>query len=477
MARGENRIHEVELGSAPIERFRPLVSTQMWPELEGGLAGLKRRLDGHVLWNVNSTACGGGVAEMLASLIPYDRGAGIDERWAVVEGSPDFFNATKKIHTLLHGVEPDGGPLTAGERRDYEEATSRNSEGLARLIRPGDVAILHDPQTAGLVPSLRARGVKVVWRSHIGVDEPNDLARTVWDFLRPFVSEASACVFSRAAYAWDGLDEARVRIITPCIDPFSTKNQDIPDESVTAILRASGTLQGVDGEATFTRHDGTAARVTRSAQVGDGPVAADARIVLQVSRWDRLKDPVGVMNSFVRFIAPRTDACLVLAGPAATSVIDDPEQPEILEDLGRRHKAMPAATRHRVVIAQIPMQDTEENAAIVNALQRRADVVVQKSLAEGFGLTVFRGDVEAPAGRRQPRRRHPRPDRAGQKRDPGRRRARPAGVRRRGCGPASGRAAGQAARRRGAAPRRPQVHLTVPSDRAGPAGRRSRLLT
>ena len=137
MARGENRIHEVELGSAPIERFRPLVSTQMWPELEGGLAGLKRRLDGHVLWNVNSTACGGGVAEMLASLIPYDRGAGIDERWAVVEGSPDFFNATKKIHTLLHGVEPDGGPLTAGERRVYEEATARNSEGLARLIRPG----------------------------------------------------------------------------------------------------------------------------------------------------------------------------------------------------------------------------------------------------------------------------------------------------------------------------------------------------
>ena len=215
MARGENRIHEVELGSAPIERFRPLVGTQMWPELEGGLAGLKRRLDGHVLWNVNSTARGGGVAEMLASLIPYDRGAGIDERWAVVEGSPDFFNATKKIHTQLHGVEPDGGPLTAGERRDYEEATARNSEGLARLIRPGDVAILHDPQTAGLVPGLRARGVKVVWRSHIGVDEPNDLARTVWDFLRPFVSAASACVFSRAAYAWDGLNEARVRIITP----------------------------------------------------------------------------------------------------------------------------------------------------------------------------------------------------------------------------------------------------------------------
>src|SRR5439155_25851206 len=97
MARGENRIHEVELGSAPIERFRPLVGTQMWPELEGGLAGLKRRLDCHVLWNVNSTARGGGVAEMLASLIPYDPGAGSGERWAGVEVYTYFFKATSKI--------------------------------------------------------------------------------------------------------------------------------------------------------------------------------------------------------------------------------------------------------------------------------------------------------------------------------------------------------------------------------------------
>src|SRR2546430_11479716 len=401
MAIGENRIHEVDVGSAPIERFRPLVGDEVWPELDGGVAEVRRRLDGRVLWNVNSTARGGGVAEMLASLIPYDRGAGIDERWAVIEGSPEFFSATKKIPTLLHGVQPDGG-LTAGERRDYQEATARNSEALAGLIRPGDVAILHDPQTASLVPGLRARGVKVIWRSHIGVDEPNDLARSAWDFLRPFVSEASACVFSRAAYAWDGLDESRVRIIAPCIDPFATKNQDMSDESVTAILQASGLLEGSDGDATFTRHDGTQARVTRSAQVGDAPVAADGRIVLQVSRWDRLKDPVGVMDSFVRFIEPHTDPCLVLAGPAATSVTDDPEQPEILEDLRRRHDAMSPAKRHRVVIAQIPMQDTDENAAIVNALQRRGGGGGPKKIPAGVGLPGFQAVWEGrPGGARR----------------------------------------------------------------------------
>src|SRR2546428_7547326 len=104
MARGENRIHEVELGSAPIERFRPLVSTQMWPELEGGLAGLKRRLDGHVLWNVNSTACGGGVGEMLGSLIPFEPGAGGDRGWAVAQGPPHFFYPTTQSQPRLHGV-------------------------------------------------------------------------------------------------------------------------------------------------------------------------------------------------------------------------------------------------------------------------------------------------------------------------------------------------------------------------------------
>jgi trehalose synthase len=388
MASREAIVKEVDVGSAPIERFQHLLTHEVWSELERDMGSLANALQGHSVWNVNSTARGGGVAEMLAALIPYERGAGIDERWAVMEGSPEFFAATKKIHTLLHGVEARDGPLTDDDRHHYEQATARNAEALTRMIRPGDVAILHDPQTAGCVPALTERGIHVIWRSHIGVNEPNGAARDAWSLLRPYLASASALVFSRRAYTWEGLDESRVHIIAPCIDPFATKNQDFVAESMDGILQAGGLLSGRDGQAVFMRHDETRAQVVHSATIAGALLPDGARVVTQVSRWDRLKDPAGVLDSFGRHVAPKTDAYLVLAGPAATSVTDDPEQPAVLDDLQRRRDAMSREVRDRIVIAQLPMEDTDENAAIVNALQRRANVVVQKSLAEGFGLTI-----------------------------------------------------------------------------------------
>jgi trehalose synthase len=388
MAPRNTAINQVELGRTSIEPFRRLVGEAVWSELQSALGSLKGAMGGRVLWNLNSTARGGGVAEMLASIIPYERDAGIDERWAVIQGSPEFFKTTKKIHSLLHGVEPDDGPLDEEDRRRYEEATALNATALEAMVHEGDVAILHDPQTAGLVPVLARRGVAVIWRAHIGLDEANAAVRSAWDFLRPCVEQASLCLFSREAYIWEGLDRQRVRILAPCIDPFATKNQDLSGESRDGILRGAGIVQGADGRAIFVRHDGTRARITRTADVGGVTLPYDARIVTQVSRWDRLKDPAGVMEAFARHIAPRTDAFLVLAGPAATSVKDDPEQPEVLRELTATRDRMPREIRARTVIAQLPMEDTDENAAIVNALQRRSNVVVQKSLAEGFGLTV-----------------------------------------------------------------------------------------
>src|SRR5438093_933138 len=350
-------LHEPDLGTAQIERFHHLVEPEMWDTLQDSMSRLKRALRGHTLWNVNSTARVGGVAELLGALIPYGRGAGIDERWVVIEGSPAFFAVTKKLHTLLHGVRPDGADLSDAERREYERALAPNAEALLEEVRPGDVAILHDPQTAGLAPTLREHGVRVVWRSHIGVDEPNAIVREAWSFLRPYLAGAAALIFSRQAHVWEGLERARVAIIPPCIDPFAPKNRDMDDDQVDSILEQAALPNAT-------------------------------RMVLQVSRWDRLKDPAGVLRRFADHTAGRVEARLVLAGPAVTSVDDDPEEPKVIEEVTSRWRSLPAPARDRIVIGQLPMEDVERNALMVNALQRKAEVVVQKSLAEGFGLTV-----------------------------------------------------------------------------------------
>src|SRR3954451_24980253 len=124
----------------------------------------------------------------------------------VISGNPDFFRVTKRIHNRLHGFEGDGGELGDRERAVYESTLERNARELAELVRPGDGVILHDPQTAGLVEALRRRGAAVVWRCHVGLDRPNDLARDAWRFLRPYVQPAHAHVFSREAFVWDDLD-------------------------------------------------------------------------------------------------------------------------------------------------------------------------------------------------------------------------------------------------------------------------------
>ena len=251
--------------------------------------------------------------------------------------------------------------------------------------------ILHDPQTAGLAPALARHGCRLVWRCHIGVDRPNDVARGAWDFLRPYIASTSAVVFSRRAYAWEGLPKEQIVIIAPAIDAFTPKNQELDAEMVESILRAGGLLEpGHDGDAaTFVRRDGSTSKVQHAAKLlQDERPDPGASLVVQVSRWDPLKDPVGVLEAFASEVAPATDSHLLLAGPAVASVADDPEQPEILRELEDRWQGMDAATRKRVHIAQLPMEDEEENAALVNAIQRHARVVVQKSLAEGFGLTV-----------------------------------------------------------------------------------------
>lgn len=378
----------VDLEAAPIGRYRDLLGEPHWTEFRQTMDDLATTLRGRVVWNVNSTARGGGVAELLAALIPYSLGCGIDERWVVIEGTPEFFNVTKRLHNLLHGTPSGGDSISDAERQEYERTMAANAAMLGRAVQPKDVVILHDPQTAGLVPALAARGCSVIWRSHVGVDVPNDVVRTALSMLLPYVTPAQAYVFSRGAYAWEGLDASRLHVIAPTIDPFTAKNEQLSDRQALATLRGAGILDGAGAQATSGHSNGVPGRVTHRASMSGGLLPPAADYVMQVSRWDRLKDPVGVVEMFARHVAPRSQGYMLLAGPSASKVDDDPEQPGILRDLEAARRAMPERTRSRVLIAQLPMDDLEENALIVNALQRRAAVVVQKSLAEGFGLTV-----------------------------------------------------------------------------------------
>ncbi len=383
-------IEPVPVSPIPLARLAEVLLAEQQDELESTVERALPLLQDRVVWNINSTARGGGVAEMLRSLVGHARAAGVNARWLVVGSEPDFFHVTKRLHNRLHGAPGDGGPLGDHEREVYERTSRAASERLSGLVRAGDVVVLHDPQTAGLAERLVTLGANVVWRAHIGLDLPNDYARAAWDFLLPYVRPAHAYVFSREAYAWEGLDPARVSVIAPSIDPFSAKNQELDPATVRAILLQAELLTGGPaGAPIFTREDATPGRVDATAElIGGARVPAEIPLVTQVSRWDRLKDPMGVMEGFVRHVLPESDAHLMLAGPDVRAVADDPEGAAVMEACSARWKSLAPEVRERVHLALLPMDDAEENAAIVNALQRWSSVVVQKSLAEGFGLTV-----------------------------------------------------------------------------------------
>jgi trehalose synthase len=378
----------VPIFAEPIERYRSLLPDE-YEELEQAARWAKERFAGRAIWNISSTARGGGVAEMLRCLLPYARDAGVDVRWVVLREGPEFFAITKRLHNQLHGDPGDGGPLDEQARALYESVLRANSDALGPQMQSGDVVYLHDPQTAGMVPALRERGLKVVWRCHIGVDRPNEIVRGAWDFLRPYVEQASAYVFSRPDYVWDGLDTDKVWCMPPVIDPFSPKNQDFTPETTSSILKAIElSPDGLEGAPVFERTDGTPGRVERKASaLQEERVPEGAKLVAQVSRWDRLKDPHGLLTMLAEHLGD-PDLHLVLAGPDAGSVADDPEGATVYGDVAETWRRLDPEHRRRAHLVSLPMQDIEENGAMVNAIQRRADVVLQKSIAEGFGLTV-----------------------------------------------------------------------------------------
>jgi len=386
-------MREVQIEAIPLDRLTPLLDPERAERLAQYAARARSLLEDRIVWNVNATATGGGVAEMLQALLAYGRGAGVDTRWLVLDATPDFFRLTKRIHNVLHGSTGDGGALGDAERSLYEDVLAGNLESLLGHVREGDVVLLHDPQTAGLIPGIRAAGAHAVWRCHIGRDTPDEVTDMGWAFLRPYVEQAQAVIFTRSAFVPNWVDENKVWIIPPSLDPFTAKNAEIEPGDVQSVLRHAGLVLTPEhnGRFLFHRRDGATGVVRPHAGLIDDDqiVPAHARLVLQVSRWDHLKDMAGVLTGFVDRL-PRLpdDVHLMLAGPETAGVSDDPEGADVLEECRALRRKQSDDVRRRIHLCSVPMDDVDENAFLVNALQRHASVVVQKSLIEGFGLTV-----------------------------------------------------------------------------------------
>ena len=383
-------LQAVETPPLPLARFAPLIGRERYAALLEMAALAREDLAGAKLWNVNSTAAGGGVAEMLRVLVGYSLDAGVDVRWHVISGDPQFFATTKRIHNQLHGF-PGDGELGQSDADHYRHLTDEFGAEFAQLVRPDDVVLLHDPQTAGMASRLAATGAHVVWRCHVGTDESNAWTDAAWAFLRPHLEHCEAYIFSRPSYAPAWLPPNSVVVIPPSIDPFSMKNEELSRDQVTAVLQAAGVLRPNRGPVQLSDAQGRLHTISRRATVvGEGgAIDPSVPLVVQVSRWDRLKDMGGVMAGFVDGVAGTIeDAHLALVGPAVAAVSDDPEGAQVLAECQAAWEALAPVDRRRVSLVTLPMDDLDENAVMVNAVQRHATVVVQKSLAEGFGLTV-----------------------------------------------------------------------------------------
>jgi len=315
-----------------LEEYRSIVGPDTLEELHL----LAKHLNGKSILNVNSTAVGGGVAEILNRMVPLLCEMGINARWEVIKGGEVFYAVTKKFHNALHGDQQN---VTSKDFQVYEDTVDQN---MRRMALNEDIVFIHDPQPAALVNKREELGNHWIWRCHVDLSKPDP---RVWDFLRPYVEQYDACVFSAPAFA-QKLSIPQV-LISPSIDPLSDKNKELNEEEIRGILDR---LQ----------------------------IPTDKPLVTQVSRFDRLKDPIGVIEVFDK-VKPYADARLLLVGGSAD---DDPEGAQVLNEARERAKGDPD-----ILILCLPPTNHLE----INAIQRASTVILQKSLREGFGLTVTEG--------------------------------------------------------------------------------------
>jgi len=314
-----------------ISDYEKVVGSEKIEELKGLAEGLQ----GLSLLHVNSTLVGGGVAEMLHSLVPLFNELGIETRWEVIKGSPLFFRTTKGIHNALQGNNIE---IAEEMLERYLEINRRNAE---TLDLNADVVVIHDPQPLPLIARRPAGKHRWIWRCHIDITQPNN---DIWKFLYCYIERYDMVILSMPEFA--KYLPIPQDIIPPSIDPLSDKNKELPQKKI---------------EEVYAKHG----------------VPRDKPILLQVSRFDPFKDPIGVIAAY-KLVKQKIDCRLVFAGGIAS---DDPESSEMLARVRERAEGDPDI--HIIAPQTEPLPAVE-----VNALQRGADIIIQKSLREGFALTV-----------------------------------------------------------------------------------------
>ena len=373
----------------PLERYASLFDADELGPMMARIGEWRALLEGRVVWNISSSAVGGGVAEMVRSLLAYARGAGVDARWAVVARDAAVLHADQAAAQRAPRQRRRRLAARPRRARDLRSRSARdNASELLPMVRPGDVVIVHDPQPAAMIAPLAQAGAHVVWRCHIGADEVNDevdrrlaLSRALSARCRGLRLLARRLRAARPAQrAGDSAEHRSVLDEEPAAAGRRRPRHPRAHRHPRGSARTTPPM--------FAREDGTPGRVDRCAEVlrEGGPPPSDTPLVVQVSRWDRLKDPIGVLHGFARI--DERGVALVLAGPDVRSVADDPEGAAVYAEVVAAWHALPDDRRRRVHLVSLPAVDVDENAAIVNALQAHASVIVQKSLHEGFGLTV-----------------------------------------------------------------------------------------
>ena len=366
---------------------------------------LAENIGDRTIWMINSTASGGGVAEMLPSQMRILRSLGVKIEWLVIEADDDhFFDLTKRIHNAIHGAGT--GIFTEEERDVYEEVNRKNLPKALEYIQDGDLVVIHDPQPMPLAAMLRAhKDIKLVWRCHIGLEEHTEITQAVWDFLMPYLNAYDHYVFSLPTYVIDQIKD-RTSIIPPAIDPLSHKNRTLWMAKCIGILQQSG-ITNHHQPLLYPNYKHQVRRVMPDGSFNSVNHHSDLDLIyrpnlLQISRWDRLKGFKELMDAFI-LMKEKNEAKddqsavtykrikftrLVFGGPDPAFVSDDPEGLEVLNELIEQYKNVSPELQEDIAILLLPLDNPKENALIVNALQRSSSFVVQNSIQEGFGLTA-----------------------------------------------------------------------------------------